>query len=83
MGDFNLLSKDHFAAHQQVIADYRLLLICETELTKYSDRKTSQTYFRLKNQIIVLLERIIGNKNILKMKTKADQEYLQSLRNSV
>ncbi|AWG23034.1 hypothetical protein FFWV33_16625 [Flavobacterium faecale] len=81
MNDVNLLSKDHFAAHQQVVSDYKLLLICENELTTYSGREKNPIYARLRNEMIVLLQRIILNKNIIAENTKADQDYLQTLTN--
>ncbi|MDD2674365.1 MAG: hypothetical protein PHF81_05745 [Flavobacterium sp.] len=81
MNNVNILSKDHFAAHQQVVSDYKLLLICENELVTYAGRKKNPTGARLKTEIIAILHRIIENKNILTENTKADQEYLSSLTN--
>jgi len=83
MNNVNILSKDHFAAHQQVVSDYKLLLICENELATYSGRKKNPTGARLKTEIITILHRIIENKNILTENTKADQEYLSSLTNAL
>lgn len=83
MNSSNILSKDHFAAHQRVVSDYKLLLICENELATYTGRKKNPTYERLKKELITILHRIIENKNILTENTKADQEYLNSLTNTV
>lgn len=83
MNNVNILSKDHFAAHQQVVSDYKLLLICENELATYAGRKKNPTGARLKTEIITILHRIIENKNILTENTKADQEYLSSLTNAL
>jgi hypothetical protein len=83
MNNVNILSKDHFAAHQQVVSDYKLLLICENELATYTGRKKNPTCARLKTEIITILQRIIENKNILTENTKADQEYLSSLTNVI
>jgi hypothetical protein len=83
MNNVNILSKDHFAAHQQVVSDYKLLIICEKELATNTERKKTTTSKRLKKEIILILERIIANKNILTENTKADQEYLHSLTNIV
>ncbi|MBY0486486.1 MAG: hypothetical protein K2P85_04770 [Flavobacteriaceae bacterium] len=74
-----ILSKTHFAAYLQVIDDYKSLLVYEQELSLYSDEKKKNSYGRIKNDIIFLLQRIIENKNILKENTKSDQEYLVSL----
>ncbi|MEZ7500357.1 hypothetical protein QO200_16610 [Flavobacterium sp. Arc3] len=79
MNDVNILSKDHFAAHQQVVSDYKLLLICENELATHSSKGGNPIIMRLKKDIIFLLQRIIINKNILTENTKADQDYLQTL----
>jgi hypothetical protein len=83
MNNISILSKDHFAAHQQVVSDYKLLLICENELAIYSGRKKSSNCARLKTEIIAILQRIIENKNILIESTQADQEYLNSLTNEI
>lgn len=83
MNNVNILSKDHFAAHQQVVSDYKLLLICENELARYTGREKNSTCARLKTEIITILQRIIENKNILTENTKADQEYLSSLTNVI
>lgn len=79
MSNKNILSKDHFAAHQKVVSDYKLLLICENELSTLSATKKNPTYSRIKKEIIELLERIIENKNFLTENTKSDQEYLDKL----
>jgi hypothetical protein len=83
MNNVNILSKDHFAAHQKVVSDYKLLLICENEFASYKGRKKNPTYTRLKNEIITLLHRIIENKNLLTENTKADEEYLSTLLNVI
>jgi hypothetical protein len=83
MNNVNILSKDHFAAHQKVVSDYKLLLICENELASYKGRKKNPTCARLKNEIITILRRIIENKNLLTENTKADEEYLTSLTSAV
>ncbi|WP_438966779.1 hypothetical protein [Flavobacterium sp.] len=45
-----------------------------------NNKKTSN-YERVKNEVVVLLERIIKNKNFLNENTKADQEYLLKIKN--
>jgi hypothetical protein len=79
MNNKNILSKDHFAAHEKVISDYKLLLRCEDELASYAGPKKNPACARLKNEIITILHRIIANKNILTENTNADQEYLNRL----
>lgn len=83
MNSINILSKEHFAAHEKVVADYKLLLVCENELASYKGRKKNSTYARLKDEIITLLHRIIENKNLLTENTKADEEYLNTLTNAL
>jgi hypothetical protein len=83
MENGNILSKEHFAAHQQVVTDYKLLLICENELATYSSKGKNETCARLRKEMIILLQRIIENKNILIENTKADHDYLDSLQSSV
>jgi hypothetical protein len=77
---FSILSVRHFSAYQQVIDDYKSLLIYENELMYMNNKKTSN-YERVKNEVVVLLERIIKNKNFLNENTKADQEYLLKIKN--
>jgi len=81
MNNVNILSKDHFAAYEKVISDYKLLLRCENELASHAGLKKNPAYMRLKDEIITLLQRIIENKNLLIENTKADQEYLRTLTN--
>lgn len=81
MNNVNLLSKDHFAAHEQVVSDYKLLLMCESELATYTDSDKNSSSTRIKKEMISLLNRIIANKNILTANIKADEEYLHSLTN--
>lgn len=82
MSNVFILSKDHFAAYNQVIDDYKSLLVYEQELIHHIDGRRKSSYERIKNEIIFLIQRIIENKNILKENTKADQEYLNSLINT-
>lgn len=77
---FSILSVKHFSAYQQVIDDYKSLQIYESELLYMNNKKTSN-YERVKNEVVVLLERIIKNKNFLNENTKADQEYLLKIKN--
>lgn len=79
MNNINLLSKDHFAAHEQVVSDYKLLLMCESELATSTDFDKNSSSTRIKKEMISLLNRIISNKNILTANIKADEEYLDSL----
>jgi hypothetical protein len=81
MNNVAILSIRNFEAYQQVIDDYRSLLLYESELLLYSNEKRKSNYNRIKNEIIFLLERIIVNKNILKENTMADHEYLKTLNN--
>jgi hypothetical protein len=79
MNGSNILSKDHFAAHEQVVSDYKLLLRCENEITRYSGEEKNLARTRLTKEMILILERIIINKNILIENTQADQDYLKKL----
>jgi hypothetical protein len=81
MNNVAILSIRNFEAYQQVIDDYRSLLLYENELLLYSNEKKKSNYNRIKNEIIFLLERVIVNKNILKENTFADHEYLKTLNN--
>jgi hypothetical protein len=81
MNNVAILSIRNFEAYQQVIDDYRSLLLYENELLLYSNEKRKSNYNRIKNEIIILLERVIVNKNILKENTFADDEYLKTLNN--
>jgi len=79
MNGVNILSKDHFAAYQKIVSDYKLLLICENELANYLGKKKNQFVVGVENKMIVLLKQIILNKKILTENTKADEDYLQTL----
>lgn len=81
MNSANISSKEHFAAHQQVVLDYKLLLICENELATYTIGEKNSSSTRLVKEMITLINRIIVNKNILKENTDPDHEFLQTLTN--
>lgn len=79
MTNVSILSKQHFVAYHQVVDDYKTLLIYENELSLNHNVKKKSNYDRIKQEIIVLLQRIIANKNVLKENTLADVEYLKTL----
>ncbi|MBX9889421.1 MAG: hypothetical protein K2Y30_15990 [Flavobacteriaceae bacterium] len=81
MGYNNITSKEHFTAYEQVITDYKLIVVCEMDLATYQSNSKNIASKMLKKEIISRLERIISNKNILNENTKADQEYLNRLLN--
>jgi hypothetical protein len=76
MDKIELLSKNHFLAYNQVVEDYKSLLVYEQELALYNQEKRKFSHIRIKNEIVILLKRIIENKNFLCISTKADEEYL-------
>tara|TARA_R110000823_G_scaffold252037_1_gene374737 strand:- start:564 stop:821 length:258 start_codon:yes stop_codon:yes gene_type:complete len=76
MNNISILSIKHFVAYNQVVEDYKTLIIYERELSLCHNRKKKANYDRIRDEIIFLLQRIIDNKNILKENTSADQEYL-------
>lgn len=80
MTNVALLSKHHFAAYNQVVEDYKSLIALENELSRFSDGKRKTGYNRIKNEIVMLLERIIKNKTILKENTLLDDDYLNQLK---
>lgn len=75
----NILSVQHFAASQQVAADYTSLLVYEQELKFYSEKNKKMQCDRIKEDMIALLERIKTNKHILDLSTKADETYILQL----
>jgi len=81
MNGDNILSKDHFNAHNQVVSDYTLLLLLEQELENCNTTEQDRIVKRLKGEMILLLQRIIVTKSFLQQKTEADKEYLSSLLN--
>lgn len=81
MNDTSIISIKHFAAYNQIIEDYKSLLVYEQELLRYDGVKRKTSSGRIKNEIIFLLHRIIENKNILKENSEADQNYISKLVN--
>lgn len=75
----SISSKNHFSAYQEIVSDYKLLLVCELDLSNYIGKEEHVTSVRLKKEMILLLQRIIKNKNILLESTKEDEDYLQKL----
>jgi hypothetical protein len=74
-----IISIKHFAAFNQVMEDYKLLLFYESELGYKLNLNRKSNNKRIKNEIILLLKRVIENKNILNQNTSADEEYLSNL----
>lgn len=74
-----IISIKHFAAFNQVMEDYKLLLFYESELSYKLNLNRKSNNKRINKEIILLLKRVIENKNILNQNTSADEEYLSNL----
>jgi hypothetical protein len=81
MNGVNILSKDHFAAHQQIVSDYTLLLLFEKELSNATTKEEKRIITKIKEEMVLLLQRIIKAKTFLIEEIKADQDYLNILLN--
>ena len=75
------LSKKHFAAYNQVIDDYKSLLAFENEMEVWKGFKESPNYKKAKEQVILLLSRIIENKSYLGWNYEAELIELKTLKN--
>jgi hypothetical protein len=73
------LSKKHFAGYHQIMDDYKNLAMFEQEMEVWIGFKESQPYLKSKENVILILSRIIKNKTFLGWNSDAEIEQFNLL----